>query len=108
MPATGPPCIGHPPDVPGSQTQIAVRPHVAPQCMQAELLSAFAVFLAGCSWSPFAFPGAFGLLASIGSAVVFSLSLAPQARRTTERSRMVMIGLCMVWFSALRTWRQKS
>jgi hypothetical protein len=94
--------------VPGSQTQIAARPHVAPQCMQAGVVSAFAVFLADGSWSPFAFPGAFWVLASIGSAVVFSLSFAPQARRTTERSRMVMIGLCMVGFSALRTSRQKS
>lgn len=70
-------------------------------------LSAFAVFVAGWPWSPFAFPGACWLLALIASAVVCSLSLAPEARLTAKRSRLVLIGLCMVGISAPRTARLK-
>jgi hypothetical protein len=78
--------------VPGSQTQIAARPQVAPQCMQAGFLSAFVAFSAEGPLSSFAFAGAYGLPASLGSAAVFSLPVAPQARRTAESSRMVIVG----------------
>ena len=64
--------------VPGSQTQMGVRPQVAPQCMQA------------------GFSSSLDLLESFGLSAAFSLSAAPQASRTAVRSMAVMIGLCMV------------